>query len=392
MRLCDCNQVTSDSYTRDQCWTCWCYAHVRSVQREARLEAAGCYASPEEAIVWCSVKPVDISRSLLDSARRRQFQGTPSIVLEEGAGGIGDGLLGLLAVNGYQLENPTIQVVYRVGTVAEPWVRLFYGYSFLESLEHAGGDEGPIPNVRNLNIGYGGEQRTRYRAPRIERYCANVGTRAPAVPSLRNPDKVREAGKKFSGVVILAPFSNSREREYPVVGWLMVESLLRKAGHRTLVIASQDNEARTEPFKGEKLIGATPELVAGSMLNSRCVIACDSGMAHLAGILARPTIVLCGPTRGSQIFVCYGPHVRFLEGGYECSGCSWQAPYGPECAGRCPSICSILPQRVCDEVKLVLQKCDDIRHWLSDGVVRSLSIWRKGNGRKTNTRKLAEPR
>jgi hypothetical protein len=163
------------------------------------------------------------------------------------------------------------------------------------------------------------------------------------MPELRQPERVRKLGADVHGAVVLAPFSMGSMREYSVLGWRAIERGLLDLGYRVVIVSH--NKDNTWYFSGTKILGASADRIAGVMLNAAVVVGNDSGMAHLAGLLQKPTIVLEGETNCEPIFSAY-PRVTVLKG-YACSGCMRHAPYvDGVCAPRCPSQQAISPASV----------------------------------------------
>jgi hypothetical protein len=266
--------------------------------------------------------------------------------VDHGAGGIGDGLLGLLSVARLSADNPDVPVEYRVSETAEPWVRLFTGYAHLGRHTRAH-SEAMLVGARQLNAGYTIENENRYKIPRWERYSRNIGASGVLIPPLREADVVRAAGTDLAGRVCLFPFSTDRAREWSLQHWLMLEDMLLRAGYQTAVFHT--NEDKVRRFRGDRVAGQTPERVAGVILNSHCSIGTDSGLSHLSGILGVPTIILGGSTPVEQIFGVY-PRVTCVQGGLSCSGC---CGFGVDerCPASCSNLQSISPDRVLDEVE-----------------------------------------
>lgn len=238
------------------------------------------------------------------------------IVLDQGGSGLGDALAGLVAVAGLKAEMPEAHIEYRVHHAAIPWVNLFHGFDSLGT-HYADHWSQETPGARQLNIGYDSEWVSRFAAgPRWERYARNIGAGRIAVPPLKEPERLRELGKPYRGCVVLCPFSLHDVREWPLANWVELERLLIADGFRTVVMHSKaqaDGHRSLEGFKGEIVCGLSPARTAGIMLNARLVIGNDSGMAHLAGILKRPVLVLCGDYPGDAIFGCY-PGAKCIEG------------------------------------------------------------------------------
>lgn len=264
-----------------------------------------------------------------------------------GAGGIGDGVQGLLAVVALKAADPPRRVVYGVGPKALPFVALFDGYDHLVPYDFDGGyDDGPNTGGVQLNLGYkSGELAGRGSRPKISRYLRNAGGVAPVFPSLRDRAGLLSRGRGFAGAVALCPFSDGEDREWSLPHWLALESLLAKKGYRTVILTNARNAGRASAFASEKLVGAAAEAVVGCLLNCACAVGADSGLSHLCGVLGVPCVVLCGQTSGWSTFECY-PTARWLQGELPCSGCYWNPPYGDHCRPRCPSLQTITPGRV----------------------------------------------
>lgn len=266
--------------------------------------------------------------------------------VNHGAGGVGDGLLGLLAVAAIKAENPTCHITYCVGPGAIPFVRLFDGYDRLKKHVSDRGGRLALPGrARQLNGKYRAEIGERGEAPRWLYYCRQAGVDGePVVPKLRDEAGVRALGRPFADFVALAPFSAHPDREWPVANWLELERLLHAAGVPTVII--HPDNGRPRPFRSLKVIGAAPEKVAGILGNVRGLIGLDSGLSHLAGILGTPVVALCGQTRGESIFGAY-PRVRCLYGPLPCNRCYWQPPFdAATCRPHCPSMAGITPVQV----------------------------------------------
>ncbi len=231
------------------------------------------------------------------------------IIIEQGAMGVGDGLLGLIAVAKLKADHPGVKIIYRLSDTALPWVRLFDGYDELRPKSDAS-FETPIPDGRQINVGYEREMRVGITVPRWTRYARNIGASGTLIPHPRHPDILLETGARWRNHIMLCPFSTDASREWGLPNWHELESMLRASGIPTAVVNSTDD--RTAEFRGEKITGCRSGVVASALLNSRCVIGSDSGMAHLGGILGKPTIVLELTTNCRNIFGAY-PHAHILR-------------------------------------------------------------------------------
>ncbi|WP_020471405.1 glycosyltransferase [Zavarzinella formosa] len=277
----------------------------------------------------------------------------PGVIrIEQGGGGIGDALLGLIAVARLKADQPTAAVFYHVSSLAKPFVALFEGYDGI-GVHLRNHTEEPVLGRRQINLGYAAETRTRLAVPRWERYAKNIGATGTFIPALREPERVRKLGRDLAGAVLMSPFSTDKSREWSLQHWLTLEGLLRDAGIRTAIVHS--DVQGTERFRySEKLVAQPAERLAGAMLNSACVIGADSGMAHLGGILGVPTVVLGGSTSVERIFGRY-PRVTCLQGKLSCSGCHGQEPFDERCKNSCANIQSVTPELALAEVTRIIR-------------------------------------
>lgn len=277
----------------------------------------------------------------------------PDVIgVNHGAGGLGDQLLGLCAVKGLQASTRR-PIAYAVSPLGRPFVELFDGWDYLRCHTHDECKETPPPGpLLQINAGYLNECRTRAATPRLERYLANIGSSSPLLPVLRDRERLEDLGRAWRGCVIIAPFSSTPTRDWRVESWLTLERDLAAAGWRVVLVHSSAD--RTAGFKCDKLIAPSAEGLTAAALNAAGVVAGDSGIAHLAGILGRPTIVVCGQTTGSQIYGFY-PHVVAMQGKLFCDGCWWQAPFaGLTCDTTCASMQSITPGDVVKALEVAI--------------------------------------
>lgn len=276
-----------------------------------------------------------------------------SRIINMGAGGLGDAILGLCAVSGFRREHADLPVTYRVPPGAIPFVSLFTGWDSLAGHSH---DDTRKPNdPSNLtdiqaNTGYGEELRTKAKRSRLQRYLDNIGAKRAELPVLREPDRIKALAGKYAGVVVLAPFSAYPNREWSIQAWLTLEKMLIDSGYR--VVVADKNREKLKPFKGEHIVGAlrNADFITSVVLNASATVSNDSGLAHLSGVLGRPTVVLCGQTTGKEIFGFY-PRCVSLQGHLACSGCWWTGPMITQaCNTSCAALQSIRPNDVLKEV------------------------------------------
>jgi ADP-heptose:LPS heptosyltransferase len=285
--------------------------------------------------------------------------GPDTIVVNHGAGGVGDAVQGAGAVAALKREHPDKKVVYRVSDWGLPFARLFAGPDEYRPFEY---DEdarrvlrGPD---RQLNTDYRVEERRRGPEPRLARYARNIGATPPPVWALRDPAECDRQSADFATsppFICILPFSRGSDREYPVQGWKTVAPLLAEKGYRVVFLAADDRARLLADF--ECVTGASAERAAGVLRRAAAAVGIDSGMTHVACALGVPTLALMGPTTGECVFAGYGPHVSWLAGPFSCTGCWWQPPswLGERCKPQCPAVGAIEPRTVArhvDEIAL----------------------------------------
>jgi hypothetical protein len=208
------------------------------------------------------------------------------------AWGIGDALTGLFAVRSLA-KRGEVRYVVKTRLLAY-WASYFHNNVSTEE----------IPGLKTLypNDAYALEHTNFPVGSRIELYCQCCGVE-PVMPKLIK--SLYPCKKEWQNRFIIAPISMWRDRIYP--RWAEVEELLANP----LIMDTSLN--RIEHFKGEKAASLGPPVAMSLLRKSCCLLSNDSGMAHLAGILGSPALVVCGPTKGARIFDYY-PSIKVLQG------------------------------------------------------------------------------
>ena len=271
------------------------------------------------------------------------------IPINHGAGGLGDSLLGLCVVNGLRHESGR-EVAYAVRGSNIDFCALFDGCDYLATHTHDQNRPEPPDHFVQMNLGYDDEVAAQGKVQRWRRYMANVGaTQAPIIPKLREPGRLLRLMREYAGCVVLAPYSTAQTLTWRLESWLTLEKLLRRSGYRTVVVDSGPPE-RTKDFRGDVRRNVPADQLVALCLNAAAVIGNDSGIAHLGGILGIPTLALCGPTTGAEIFGIY-PRATSIQGKLDCDGCWWRGPFqGVRCDHSCASMTTILPGELLDRL------------------------------------------
>ena len=138
---------------------------------------------------------------------------------------------------------------------------------------------------------------------------------------------------------------------YPEAMWIELARLAREAGLQVaLPWGSPEERDRAERIAGASDGTLLPRLNLGELMEelrrARLVVGVDSGLAHLAGALGVPTVVIYGST-DSTLTGCRGSGAHNLQAGFPCSPCRsrtcryrgpgvrWrQAAVAPPCYGE----------------------------------------------------------
>lgn len=152
------------------------------------------------------------------------------------------------------------------------------------------------------------------------RQLQGVPTVAAAAEQMLRVVEARGIGYSHSmvGRIIIHPGSGARNKCWPVGHFAELASRFQSAGRAVCVLLG---EVERERFSADelRLLGAFDVKHSADYVElldelavARLVIANDSGPAHLAGILGRPTLTLFGPT-DARVWKPLGPAVHVLH-------------------------------------------------------------------------------
>lgn len=194
---------------------------------------------------------------------------------------------------------------------------------------------------------------------RLAHYAARAGIPRPdlsprlSLPSL--PSQWADRLPAGSGPLIaLAPGASWPNKRWLPQHWAILAKLLAADGARLLVLGHGD-----EPIPGDwiSLIDQTSVFEAGQILaRATLLVACDSGLMHLALAVGTPTVALFGPT--DPRFLSNSPLLYPVISKEKCAGYWNHADHVPppgNCAcGHISCIESISPQHVAQLTRQIL--------------------------------------
>jgi hypothetical protein len=251
-------------------------------------------------------RPGDGVPATCEGCADRKLSDKPLMQVRSVSAGIGDNLMTLAIGEGLRQQFGS-ELAIVSPPKHHPWLRLFDGLHIAAK---------PLPGPECFcEHDVGTKSFEAFRAQKIGRwdYWARQFGVKPALPKLKPlPRGSVNRAVPMSARVALVPFAAYPERTWPLDNWLELEWQLYQRGFRTLILS--DTAKNTEQFKGDKAIGESPANVAALLNVAVCVVGNDSGMAHLAGLMRRPTVALCFPASDRNIFG-YAPTVTMLGDG-----------------------------------------------------------------------------
>jgi hypothetical protein len=271
---------------------------------------------------------------------------TRTIEFYSSAGGIGDAVCALYVACG--LANAGFKVLFHAKH--REWLKV----------EHPGVQILPDEKCFDINDDYDGQLAAAYRGDitsRLEWYLRNlsrqfdIGDVKPARPAKVNkpPRPIAEP------YIVLSPISAGRPRIYPMPHWRRIAKLLSPK-YRVVVMAGEDGrQAVDDGFFGvpvEKRIGLPIDNALRYYANAKCVVANDSGPAHIAGLYEVPCVAVISQASGSFLFEC-SQTVTTVEADASCAKCYWQRTGGWDrvCEMGCSALYTIKPEEVCCEIE-----------------------------------------
>ncbi len=259
--------------------------------------------------------------------------------------GIGDCVLGMVAVAGLRRANPGADITYVVQEEYQiAWADCFADATRTRTnaLSH------PAMKTHDLSD---------YSIIDKQDWSRRCGVE-PALPSLRRiPGAPRRWAERFRGYVVLAPWSVYPVRTYLLSHWLRLEQLLIDDGLRPVVLDGHtDDKGRAGAFRSEVVRDPSPWQAVALLKEAACLVGCDSGPMHVAGALGAPGVALVALLNPDEIFRNY-PSVRVVPGKLGCTGCNGGGEHWRDaCNSLCASLAAVQPEDVMGVIRQVIAK------------------------------------
>jgi ADP-heptose:LPS heptosyltransferase len=155
---------------------------------------------------------------------------------------------------------------------------------------------------------YGGDHEWNADEHEVARWCRLVGEACgvdPPWPRLAGalpvppPLTVDSVDGSLSGVTVVHPGAKARSRQWPPARYVELISRLVAAGHRVVVTGGPGEEGLAADIAGQAGVAALTALTLPQLLalvaHAGLVVCGDTGVAHVASVYARPSVVLFGP-------------------------------------------------------------------------------------------------
>jgi hypothetical protein len=209
------------------------------------------------------------------------------------------------------------------------------------------------------------ELQERGRIPRVASRGRELGISAPPRrPRAKIPEAARrwaaqviaeDEGEPGRPLVLCYPQTAYASRAWPAAYFVDLVWKLHEAGLAVKVLLDQRDERFTNTLRF--YYGFDWSRQAALMELADCVVGNDSGPAHLAGTLGRPTLALMGPTT-SSVFA-HLPSVETLacrDDQVDCVGCYYAHTFRAACDQGCRALFQLAPEVVLQAVSRICER------------------------------------
>ncbi len=280
----------------------------------------------------------------------RERFGSPLHVVNSGLG-IGDQVMTLYAVTA--AADTGLQVIFH--TRHPGWVSRASHPGVTIDAEVPGDWETAIRSGAVVDVNRNYNQQIRYGASRARWYASNIH---PLLRPKRPSGIDRTIGRRrfdFDRYAILAPCGSARNRNWPVEHWKRLILSLRADDFEVVAIGTK-REAKKIAEVCENVgafwaIDHSPEWVIDAVLGASVIIANDSGMTHIGGLLQIPTVAIHAQLGAAFLWDC--TDIVGVTPQTDCVECRWllEKGYHLVCDEICSALGTITPDRVMEAVR-----------------------------------------
>lgn len=283
--------------------------------------------------------------------------------------GLGDLIFGAAIAKGVQAESPgeRVRLVVSHYKTKMEWAalcwndvdvktsslrgaRCLYPWRGFEQADTAAEDEA-YPNDFKLDI------LARQVGVKAQRIDFNVTT-ADVERAQGMVDSARRAHAKK--VVLICPFSTEPTRNWPYHRWLEIVNLFERENvfcyvspYSVYITGVRGAPVHYDCFTPPLSIGELTALVNAVDL----VVGPDTGPLHIAGMLGKPGLALCGYTSGHKVFGWY-ESIKFIQAPAVCTMCFRKPARGfrSSCFMGCEALYALPVKPVMDTMRSMLNR------------------------------------
>lgn len=205
------------------------------------------------------------------------------------ANGIGDHMIALQLACGWKRDNPGAPLALVVRHTQ--WTDLFDGF-----------ESSPLMLLPGAKTIY--PETASRGGLHFVQAVARIPVERRALPTMNPlPEQSLKWAEPARGAIVLCPvtLAPGAARDWALPHWLDLERMLNAHGHRCVVIAGGQDAGRVAGFRSPVHLGEPAANVAALMVGASCVASNESGMAHLAGALQAPCVVVSAVMDGPSI-------------------------------------------------------------------------------------------
>ncbi|MBD3346298.1 MAG: hypothetical protein GF401_14680 [Chitinivibrionales bacterium] len=187
----------------------------------------------------------------------------------------------------------------------------------------------PIPDTDMLKIRYHYEALAGYLGKEIElENCPYL------IPQPVHLEKARHLAGEAENIVAIHPGSGSVLKNWPKDRFEQIAAALHKNGYTVFWIAGPDDPLPDGAWHHNILRNKPLPHVAAFLSQCTLFIGNDSGIAHLAGAVGCPGVVIFGPS-DPRIWKPFGAPLSIVQSTCLCSPCHAKKKTGPHCTREC---------------------------------------------------------
>lgn len=213
-----------------------------------------------------------------------------------------------------------------------------------------------LTSVGGKNLRASWQPELKAREPRIEfraRWYGVTEIRRPAIhldsDAVAWAKTIRDPGR---AMMLFTPQSHQREREWPTKHWTALGEMLAARGVQILMdLGKPDAVLQAGPW--QTFVGQPIPRLAALIGEVDLVVTIDSGPAHVAGTMDRPTLLLLGPLLENSYE--HMGSVQTIRSARPCAPCNLQPPhYGSACHAGCAALRDLQPEAVATRARRML--------------------------------------